>query len=152
MARIWTIWLWLLDPDKHSCFLYWVNFYLTNVSSSPPSIHHVEGLAIWEKGRCVSLHTSLELCRVRQRRQLWGKHIFPPCLGGFVRFNEAQTGGFVILSPILASDSNPPMSFPQTPSQLHGPGLHPVLTEVRNSPRQDSSSQPSLSGARQFLH
>lgn len=123
-------------------------------------LHHLQSITLrgWQSGRKagVSVCTLPWNCAVfglyMQRRQLWGKHIFPPRLGGFVPFNEAQTGGFVFLSPILASDSNPPVSFPQTPSQLYGPGPYLVFTEVRNSPRQDSSSQPSWSGARQFLH
>lgn len=83
MARIWTIWFWRLDPDKHSCFLYWVSFYLTNVFSLPPQSVMLWGWgsAIWERGRCVSLHSSWN-CAVPSlyvhRWQLLGKAHIPP--------------------------------------------------------------------------
>lgn len=128
MARIWTIWFWLLEPDKHSCFPYLVNIYLTNVSSSPPQSVMLGWGAIWERGRCVSLHTSWN-CAVPSLYtciggSCGGKHICLPCWGGLVHFDEAQAGSSALLSPIRASDSNLPVSFPQYPSQLYGPGLY----------------------------
>ena len=73
----------------------------------------------------------------------WGNQVFFPCLEGLVHFNEAQTGIFIFLSPILASESNPPVFFPQSPSWLYGPGLYLVPRKIRNVHRWDSSSQPS---------
>lgn len=62
MARIRTIWLWLLDPNKQSFLLYWVNFCLTHVCFSASLIPGFEGVVIWEKGRYTTLHNSLKLC------------------------------------------------------------------------------------------
>lgn len=42
----------------------------------------------------------------------WESRFSLPAWGRFVHFNEAQNGRFFFLSPILASDSNPPVSFP----------------------------------------
>lgn len=43
--------------------------------------------------------------------------VFSPRLEGLIHFNEAQAGIFIFLSPpMLASDSNLPVFFPQSPS------------------------------------
>lgn len=62
MTRSWTIWLWLLDPNEQSFFLFWVNFCLTNVCVSVPLIPGFEAVVTWEKGRYTTLHNSLKLC------------------------------------------------------------------------------------------
>lgn len=70
MARIWTIWFWRLDPDKHSCFLYWVSFYLTNVFSLPPQSVMLWGGGVSNLGeRQVCQFTQfLELCSAQSVR------------------------------------------------------------------------------------
>lgn len=82
----------------------------------------------------------------------WGNQVSFPCLEGLVHFNEAQTGILIFLSPILASESNPPVFFPQSPSWLYGPGLYLVLRKIRNVHRWALPPSLLVFMAGQFLH
>lgn len=151
MARIRMIWFQLLDPNKQSFFLYWVNFCLTNVCFSASLIPGFEGVGNLGERQVHNFAQFLIIVQctvcIHVCGSCWGKQVFYPCLEGVIPFNEAQTAIFIFLWPILASDSNPPVFFPQSPSQPYGPGWHLVLTKIRNIHRWDSSSQPSVSVA-----
>lgn len=111
MTRSWTIWLWLLDPNEQSFFLFGVNFCLTNVCVSASLIPGFEAVVTWEKGRYTTWHNSLKLCSAEP------VHTYVAVAGErVVHFNEAQTAIFIFLWPKLASESNPPVFFPQSPS------------------------------------
>lgn len=141
MARIWTIWLRLLDPDKHSRLLYWGNFRVTSAYFPLCSTPHLEGCSLGDRP------PSLELCSAQSARAsvgAAGENTFPPLLTRVSSlWGSTKTGSFVFLSPTLAAGSNSPGSFPQNPSQLYGPGLYLVLTKLETF--TDGTVPPSLS-------
>lgn len=141
--------LWLLDPNKLFLSLPLTSVEQTFISHYPQSL-------LWGHDNLGKRHRSL--CTIpwtvstRIRGSCWGNRGFFPCLERLVSFYEAQTGIFIFLSPTLASESNPPVFFLQSPSWLYILIVPLYLQKIRNAHRWDSSSQPSNVCTGSFLH